>query len=52
MIAGLLTNASKEIRCALKTSSVIKDCLLILPQSESCASPRRQLEKKRFDENI
>jgi hypothetical protein len=34
-IDGLLANVSKETRCALKISSVIKDCLFIFPQSDS-----------------
>ena len=44
---GLLRNVSNETRFALNTSSVINDCLLILPQRESWASPRRQLERKK-----
>jgi hypothetical protein len=41
-IDGLWANVSKETRCALNTSSVIKDGFVILPQSESWASPRRK----------
>jgi hypothetical protein len=35
IIDGLLANVSKDIRCELNISSVIDDCLLILPQRES-----------------
>ncbi len=48
MIAGLFANVSKETRWALKISSIIDDCLLILPQRDSWASPRRQLERKKM----
>jgi hypothetical protein len=46
MIVGLLANFSNEIRCALNISSVIGDCLVTFPHSESWTSPRRQLKKK------